>query len=141
MNRIFVFSTLILAVCCVGVGCKKSVPTEQTPQAGKERQVVKIVAGEGINLKILYAGHPGSEREKDFVDFLAANFKQVGIADLAKFDGSESEDFDVTILDYDGDGFEAPRPKISREFSRPVVTMGVIGAFICDKQSLKTGYL
>jgi len=94
-----------------------------------------------IGLRILYVGHPGSAREKDFVGFLSTHFIEVKTADLAEFDGQQTAGFEVMILDYDGDGFKAPRPRLSREYSRPTVTVGVIGAFICGGLGLKSGYL
>jgi hypothetical protein len=108
-------------------------------------------------LRILYAGRPGSDREKDFLGFLKKHFDVVQTGDLTRFDGSQSEGFDVTILDYDGDGFKAPRPtlrprfldesvEISRPmpgplFARPLITVGVAGGLMCDRWGLKTGYL
>ncbi len=98
-------------------------------------------AAEKSSLRILYVGHPGSEREGDFVEFLREHFVLVETGDLAKFREGQTEGFDVTILDYDGDGFESPKPGLSREYSRSTVTVGVVGAFICDSAQLKTGYL
>jgi hypothetical protein len=94
-----------------------------------------------LNLSIFYAGHPDSAREADFVQFLGAHFTQVNSGDLAKFDGSQAAKSDVVLLDYDGDGFQAPRPMLSRDYSRPTVTIGVIGGFICGQLGLKTGYM
>ncbi len=94
-----------------------------------------------VDLRILYISDPDSIRARDFVDFLSKHFTNVHMGDLKTFRETDSSGFDVTILDYDGDGFKAPKPRISRNFSRPVVTVGVIGAFICDSLSLKTGYL
>ena len=94
-----------------------------------------------INLRILYAGHPGSKREKEFIQFLTSHFSKVATGDLATFQESQAENFDVIILDYDGDGFNAPRPQLSSEYAKPTMTVGVAGAFICSKMSLKTGYL
>jgi len=94
-----------------------------------------------INLRILYAGHPGSDREKDFVDFLSQYFKEVRTGDLKAFKEKQTDGFEVTILDYDGDGFGSPRPRISNKYTRPTVTVGVVGAFICGGLSLKPGYL
>ncbi len=93
------------------------------------------------DLRILYISNPQSARAKDFFDFLSKHFAAVQKGDLKTFRETDSKDFDVTIFDYDGDGFESPRVRISRDFSRPVVTVGVTGAFICDNLSLKTGYL
>ena len=92
-------------------------------------------------LRILYAGHPGSDREKDFIQFLGQHFSIVKTADLKAFKEKDTEGFDVTILDYDGDGFKAPRPTISPAFSRPLVTMGVPGGLMSSGWGLKTGYL
>ena len=94
-----------------------------------------------INLRILYAGHPDSKREKEFVQFLTSHFAGVETGDLVTFQESQAESFDVIILDYDGDGFNAPRPQLSPEYARPTVTVGVAGALICGNMSLKTGYL
>jgi hypothetical protein len=112
------------------------------------------------SLKILYAGHPGSDREKEFVQFLGQHFETVKTADLSAFHrkpftNKDAEGFDVTILDYDGDGFQAPRPVIQprfpedesrnprpaddRWFTRPLITVGVVGGLISDC-GLKTGY-
>lgn len=94
-----------------------------------------------LDLRIVYAGHPGSAREKDFVQFLAKYFTEVKTADLATFRDKQAEGFDVVILDYDGDGFKSPRPNLSKSYSRATVTVGVVGAFICGSRGLKSGYL
>jgi len=94
-----------------------------------------------IELKILYAGHPASEREKDFVHFLGKYFVQVKTSDLAKFADADARGFDVVLMDYDGEGFNAPRPRIGRNYARPTVTIGVAGAMIAGNLGLKTGYM
>ena len=91
-----------------------------------------------IDLKILYAGRPGSEREKDFVEFLSKHFAHVGTGDLAKFRPSTGKGHDVIIIDYDGDPFKTPRP---RNYARSTVTVGVVGALISGGMGLKTRYL
>jgi hypothetical protein len=48
---------------------------------------------------------------------------------------------DVVILDYDGDGFKAPRVNLPRSYARSTVTVGVVGAIISGDMGLKTGYL
>ena len=98
-------------------------------------------ADKKIELNILYAGHPDSEREADFVTFLSENFTKVTKADLAGLRDGALNGYDVAILDYDGDGFEAPRPGISKDHDGPLLTIGVIGAFIGGGLGLKTGYL
>lgn len=131
-------------------GCKKQDQPEQTPQSvtiesnqETTKQALSVEPDSIIkeNLRILYVSNPDSTRAKDFVNFLSKHFAAVQTGDLKTFREADSEGFDVTILDYDGDGFKAPRPQISPNFSRPVVTVGVIGAHICDSLSLKTGYL
>lgn len=107
--------------------------TNQSAAAGR-------ADGQG-SLRILYAGHPGSEREADFVQFLNRQFGAIETTDLAAFRESQCDGFDVTILDYDGNGLNAPRATLSRQFSRPVITMGVAGALMGAEWGLKTGYL
>jgi hypothetical protein len=129
----FLSLTLILAFfSCLTIpwyGCKKKDQLAQTPE------------GEKIGLNVLYVGRPGSDREKDFKDFLNPNFELVKTADLGNFEENQAEKFDVVIFDYDGDAFNAPRPNISPAYSRPTVTVGVIGSLICDGQNIKQGYL
>jgi hypothetical protein len=130
----------VLLVLAVVWGCKK----QEEPQASPEAVAAvpdDVGAGAGGALGILYVGHPGSAREKDFLPFLGKHFGTVKTADLAAFTESQCDGFDVTVLDYDGDGFEAPRPRISEGFARPIVTVGVAGALICGTSRLKTGYL
>jgi hypothetical protein len=115
----------LLIITILG-GCRKDTEPESTTKT---------------DLRILYISNPQSARAKDFLDFLSKHFAAVQTGDLKTFRETDSKDFDVTIFDYDGDGFESPRVRISRDFSRPVVTVGVTGAFICDNLSLKTGYL
>lgn len=94
-----------------------------------------------LALRIVYAGDPGSSREKDFVAFLRTHFSKVDTTSLAKFGDSTASGYDVAIFDYSGQGFNPPQPKISASYDRPTVTVGVSGAFISAKQRLKTGYL
>lgn len=134
----------LLLVAVVPVGCKEKgdegsqAPSSSQPAEGSQKTAV---TEHDRALRVLYAGHPGTDREKDFVDFLAKHFETVMTSDLKAFKDSDAEGFDVTILDYDGDGFKAPRPRIPRSFARPVITMGVAGAFICGSLNLKTDYL
>lgn len=136
---------LMASACLFGLtifaGCKKDPPPEETRQASTDNAGGEIETPDRIEMRILYVGHPGSEREKDFADFLTAHFKLVETGDLANFEENQAEQFDVTIFDYDGDPFKAPRPNISRNYSRATVTLGVVGALICDGQNLKPGYL
>lgn len=127
-------------------GCKKSEPAQaQSPtEAAKseETAVEQSSLPEGkIDLKILYAGKPGSGREKEFVSFLSQYFVQVKTGDLEAFDGSQANDVDVTIFDYEGDLLNAPFPAIDRDYKSPTLTIGVVGANICSGLARVTGYM
>ena len=148
-----VFVALILwfvFALAISGGCKKKEQPEDTQQAVAAEETKYVSASEKIDevdvyekidLRILYAGLPNTERAKDFVDFLSEHFKQVETTDYNTFTTDKTAGFDVAIIDYDGVEFRAPRPNISRQYSRATVTMGVPGAFICSSLSLKTGYL
>jgi hypothetical protein len=97
------------------------------------------------NLKILYAGRPGSDREQDFVRFLREYFDVVRTGNLQTFSESDTQGFDVTILDWDWHGndsndFQGPKPVLSESFSRPLITLGVPGTWLCSHWRLKTSY-
>lgn len=149
-SRTILPSILILILfytSIVFVGCKEKDRSEDTQQAVESRQT-KLVSdsqktdtSEKIDLCILYAGLPNTDRAKDFVDFLTKNFQQVETTDYNTFTGSHTADFDVAIIDHDGADTRAPRPNISRQYTRATITVGVPGAFICSQLSLKTGYL
>jgi hypothetical protein len=94
-----------------------------------------------IPLRILYVGHPGSSREADFSAFLKQHFRQVNTGDLAGFTVRQTADADVVLVDYDGDGFKAPRVRLPEDYARPTVTIGVAGGLLCSQLRLKTGYL
>jgi hypothetical protein len=98
-------------------------------------------AAEMSKLRILYAGHPGSDREKDFVEFLKKYFDVVQTGNLETFKEADTQGFDVTLLDWDWNDIKGPKPKVSESFSRPVVTLGVPGGLICRQWRLKPGYL
>ena len=109
---------------------KQPPPSEKSEQVAQSQLKTSEVILENKDLRILYTGHPGSNREKDFVGFLRKHFKTVETGDFKTFKNSDAEGFDVTILDYDGDSFKAPRPSITDTFVKPVVTVGVVGAFM-----------
>jgi hypothetical protein len=91
--------------------------------------------------KILYVGLLDTERAKDFTVFLKKHFAQVETTPYLEFTDSKSKGFDVTIIDYDGTEFRAPKVNVSNSFSLPMITVGVPGAFVCNHLRLKTGYL
>jgi hypothetical protein len=98
-------------------------------------------SGQKVDAKILYVGHPGSDREKEFVDFLGQHFQEVKATDLTRFGEPQAQGFDVVLLDYDGDGFKAPRPALSSNYRKATVTIGVMGGLLSGQLGLKTGYM
>jgi hypothetical protein len=92
-------------------------------------------------LRILCAGRPGSDREKDFVGFLRKYFDVVQTGNLETLKESDMQGCDVTLLDWDCGEIRGPRLVVSESFSRPVITLGVPGGMICRQWRLKTGYL
>lgn len=146
---------LILVFCLLsGLTTCSSCRKKEKPESGQQpvsaeavrqkptpEKVVEVDTSRKINLRILYAGLPNTNRAKDFLDFLTKHFEKVGTADYKAFKEEQAGGFDVVILDHKGTAFNAPRPSISRQYARATVTMGVPGAFICSNLSLKTGYL
>lgn len=130
--------SMYLFVSGSGSGCKKSVPGEEMTEPA---EVVSGDVGEKIDLRILYAGLPDTDRNRDFTEFLSGHFRKVGIVNYNYFKPELAEGFDVVIFDHDGVDFSAPTPNLSRDYSRATVTMGVPGADICSRLGLKTGYL
>ncbi len=142
MKKTYIYF-LILATAITLIGCKKSQPNaaEQTAQAPKTEDMTPALPGGAIDLKVLYAGRPGSDREKDFVAFLSKHFTRVTTGDLAKLNDARAKAFDVVIFDYDGKSSDAPMPNISDDYSAPTITLGVVGANISSELGLATGYM
>ena len=94
-------------------------------------------------LRILYAGRPGSGREKDFVRFLKKYFDVVQTGNLQTFKEADTQGFDITLLDWDSNTFDVKEfpLTLSPSFSRPVITLGTPGGDMCSLWRLKTGYL
>jgi hypothetical protein len=128
---------LLTFALIVFVSCKKDQP-RQTRQAVESQ---KVDTSGKIDLHVLYAGLPNTDRAKDFVSFLKTYFHQVETTDYNTYTGNHTSDFDVAIIDHDGADTRAPRPNISRQYTRATVTVGVPGAFLCSRLSLKIGYL
>jgi hypothetical protein len=100
----------------------------------REKELAK-----NIPLKILYVGQQGNTRYNDFVAFLKANFETVNTVDIKTFDEKQTKDSDVVILDSDGTK-AALSIKLSKDYSKPTISMGIPGAHWNDEMRLKTGY-
>lgn len=83
---------LILLVLTASWGCKREEPPASQPGSAA------AYPESNRALRILYAGRPGSEREKDFVAFLRQNFDTVKTGDLGKFEEADAQGCDVTLL-------------------------------------------
>ena len=113
-------------------------------------------AADPINLRVLYAGNPGSDREKDFSAFLGKHFAKVGTADYQKFSKNQAEGYDVVILDWtsiyprdkDGKmkrefhGLNSPTPPgLLETYDRPTVMIGAAGGLLAGRLRLKIDWL
>ena len=145
--KTFLLSTILLFILPC---CRKKDQPQQSRQATVSQETEQITVSkpaklpepvEKIDLRILYAGLLDTERAKDFTDFFNRHFEQVETIDLYKFTESLAADFDVAVIDHNGVGFNVKLPAIPPDYSRATVTMGVPGAFICSRLSLKTSYL
>jgi|GEM_PF-754044 len=94
-------------------------------------------------IRILYAGNPGSDRERDYVGFLKKTFAQVDTVDYRAFREKMAEGHDVVIFDWtsiyprDKAGrmldltstnsdmnYPEPPPHPSYDYSRPTILIG-----------------
>jgi hypothetical protein len=113
-------------------------------------------AAEKIDLKILYAGNPGSPRAKDFISFLGRHFARVGETNYEKFKPAAARGFDVVIFDWTSiyprgkDGKITPKftnlhsptsPNLSGDFDRPAVLIGAAGGSLAGRLRLKIDWL
>ncbi len=57
---------------------------------------------ERIPLSILYAGNPGTAREKQYTEFLQQHFRKVDRAAIVGFTDALAAGHDVVIFDWDG---------------------------------------
>ena len=96
---------------------------------------------EKIPLRILYVGLPATERQKDFVSFLTQHFQEARFADYNDFKEEQADGSDVVIIDTDGEewgkGFNI---KVSEKYTKATISIGIPGAFWCDRMDLKNGY-
>lgn len=129
MKRLSVF--LLIAALLVAAGPVFAAAVQPPKQNDDGKYAVKI----------LYAGLPDTDRAGDFMAFLEKHFEKVTLTDYMKFTGQKTTGYDVVILDHDGTDTQAPMPKLVNGYSRATMTMGVPGADIGSRLSLKTGYL
>ena len=136
---------IAVSVICLAVWLwppPSSPPVASTPDqvSGANRVTTSPATGK-IALHLLYAGSPGSAREREFVQFMGQHFQAVKTGDWSQFDGSQATGFDVVILDYAGDGFQAPPLRMAPNYNHPTMTIGVAGARLCSRLNLKPAYM
>jgi hypothetical protein len=93
-----------------------------------------------LPLSILYAGCPGTDREKDFVALLTQHFAKVETASLTSISMKTAAPFDVVIADWrerykyvDGKATEyvgGPAFTLDPSFTKPIVMIGAVGGEI-----------
>lgn len=111
-----------------------------------------VRADEPLGLSVLYAGHPGSVREQDFLSFLRGHVRRVDAADYRTLTADRARGFDVILFDWtslrpldpearDAGGVESPDipspPALSRGFDRPALLIGQAGGYVADSLGLK----
>lgn len=109
-------------------------------------------AADRIDLRVLYAGSPGSERFQDFQAFLEEHFAQVAVTDTSIFREEESARHDVVIFDW-RETFDPQNgwivaekrlqnpPRLSERFDRPAVLIGETGGRVVVNLKLKLDWL
>ena len=142
---------LLLGIIFALPACKKKEPPaarQETPKAIVKSEEQQTTTGDKIPLKILYVGLVDTERQKDFVSFLSDNFAEVKSTDLYAFREEQTEGSDVVILDKDGIQWadrDGGKPladyRVSNQYSKPTITLGIPGAFWTSRMGLKTGYM
>ena len=90
-----------------------------------------------LQLRVLYCGNPGSEREADFVKLLSDHDIKVSTGDIRGFDETKVKNFDVAIFDwtlrYDGKGspdkskWKVDVQKLTEDFACPAILISAVG--------------
>jgi len=141
-----VYLCVVLLTAWTLISCDGDKDQSAPPVAGDQKQgVEKIIAQEQGNdkipLRILYVGSPDIERQRDFVSFLSKHFENVKTADLYAFKEEQAKDCDVAIFDKDGIDLTSLNIKVSEQYTRATISIGIPGAFWCSGMKLKTGYM
>ena len=98
-------------------------------------------SAEPIDLKVLYAGDPKSNRTADFRSFLETHFTVVGLADYLSLRQAETKGYDVIILDWPDlpprDQGVFRHPALGRDYDRPTILIGGGTCGVGRSQQLK----
>ena len=84
--------------------------------------------------RVLYAGVPGTERERAFLEFLRGSFTTVGNVELAKLSADATRGYDVVVADgprmypMDQDStLPSAGVSLGASFTRPIVMISAAG--------------
>ena len=91
-----------------------------------------------IDIKVLFAGDPETERTKDFLAFLGRHFSQVRFADIEKHSNEGSAGHDVIILD--SANYRTKTHGLSRDDGRPTILVGTFGGMLGSRWKLRTNW-
>jgi hypothetical protein len=108
-----------------------------------------LAADEHFELRVLYCGDPGTEREADFRSFLTPHFSKITLRDLRAFKEEDANGHDVVIFDWShiGNGkgqpdflklLRLPERVLSVKYTRPSIVIGPAGGKISAFLKLKT---
>ena len=127
----------LIGACLLGVALLSFLPGQSQPQTAPQPK---------IQARILYAGNVGTARQKEFVDFLKTYFTQVSTADITKFQARDADACDVLLIDAQAkeggtSALDVPSLTLPDNFSKPTITIGVMGGLFASRRGLLTGYL
>ena len=107
--------------------------------------------GPPLPLRVLYAGKGGTDRSREFQDFLRPRVAALGVADFAIFRDRDADGYDVAILDGDPADVDRatdpatkagqPWPELSPASGRPTVLVGAMGGLVAQRHQLKLSWL
>ncbi|MFO0983770.1 MAG: hypothetical protein U1E76_18900 [Planctomycetota bacterium] len=110
-----------------------------------------LAAGDQVDpseLKIIYAGNPGSPREADFVSFLEEHFGEVQALPITEVTEAKVKDGDVVIFDWTSSykenkeyAGEYPQVQLGASFAKASVLIGGMGATIGGGRGTKLDWL
>jgi len=117
-----------------GLAFLASIASGQTPPPAPSAKS----AADATDLSILYAGAPGGEREKHFVEFLEEWFPGVQTISLEALTSKVAEPFDVVVADwmphYKNGSYEQgtdPKAHLDPRYSKPTICIASVGSVIC----------
>jgi hypothetical protein len=99
-----------------------------------------------IDLSILYAGEVGEPRSADWMEFLTGKFTRVDSIDVSRLSMETAAGADVVIIDgryalKDNRIYLPKVPGLSRDFTKPVIMVGVAAGKTLTQMDLKLNWM